>query len=134
MAQPTQERLIDAAEKRLGIALPQAFRRYLLTSNGGDITVLELPWRVTPVRDNSDTERAKETEVDIVLVTTQARQWDDFPKQGVTVADDGCGNYLLFLPGDGEAKELAPRLYVWWHEGGELELAGQSFDEATTQG
>jgi len=119
---------IEAAEARLATKLPEAFRRYLLQSNGGTVELLDLPWEVTCVQDSSDRERLRRTSVDIVHETSEARQWPGFPDRAVAIGQDGCGNYLLFLPRDLEPA-LRDELYVWWHEGSELERVADSFPD-----
>jgi hypothetical protein len=131
---PTELHFIEAAERRLRAKLPGAFRDHLLRSNGGEVEVLDLSWELNPVHDFSDRERSRRTAIDIVHVTEDARKWPDFPKGAVAVGDDGCGNYLVFLPIDQSAVQLAPKLYVWWHEGGELEAVGEDFNEAIAAG
>lgn len=134
MAFSTESRFIEAAERRLGTRLPELFRGDLLKSNGGEVKVMELSWELNPVHDSADQERSRRTAVDIVHATEDARKWRGFPVGAVAIGEDGCGNYLVFLPDEQRPAELAPALYVWWHEGAELEVAGVDFAEATTAG
>jgi SMI1/KNR4 family protein SUKH-1 len=112
---------IESVEARLARKLPSAFRDFLLRSNGGEIELLELPWEVTPVEE-------------IIPITDEARKWPSFPPGGVSVGDDGCGNHLVFLPSAQDTDSFAPSLYVWWHEGGELEMVGADFNAAISGG
>ena len=48
----------------------------------------------------------------------------------MSVGDDGFGNHLIFLPIAQDADSFAPTLYVWWHEGAELEMIGADFTAA----
>lgn len=130
----TELKFIDAAESRLGVRLPAAFRSHLLKSNGGEIEILELDWELAPVHDSSDQERSRRTALDIVHETKEARKWRGFPSEGVAVGEDGCGNYLVFLPSEKDKGTLDPMLYIWWHEGSELEPVGDPFSEIETGG
>ena len=112
---------LESVEARLARKVPPAFRDFLLRSNGGEIELLELPWEVTPIEQ-------------IIPITDEARKWPSFPPGGVSVGDDGCGNHLVFLPSAQDTIWLAPALYVWWHEGAELEMVGADFNAAITKG
>lgn len=48
---------IETAERALGNSLPPAWRRRLLSSNGGELSVAEDDWTVFPVLDSSDQKR-----------------------------------------------------------------------------
>ena len=112
---------IEAVEARLARKLPSAFRDFLLRSNGAEIELLELPWEVTPVEE-------------IIPITDEARKWPSFPPGGVSVGDDGCGNHLVFIPSAQDTDSFAPAVYIWWHEGGELEMVGADFNAAMSRG
>ena len=112
---------IEEGERRIGAKLPDAHRQFLQRCNGGSVTILGLQWEVAPVADDSTPERKLATEIDIRATTADARQWPRFPRAGVAVAEDGCGNYLVYLP-EASSGALAAPIYAWWHEGGELEL------------
>jgi hypothetical protein len=113
--------VIESVEARLGRKLPSAFRDFLLRSNGGEIELLDLRWEVTPIEE-------------IITITDQVRKWPSFPPGGVSVGDDGCGNHLVFIPGARDSQSFAPMLYIWRHEGGELEVVGTDFNAAISAG
>jgi len=48
----------------------------------------------------------------------------------VAIGSDGCGNFLVFLPSKADIGVLDSSLFVWWHEGGELERVAGDFNEA----
>ena len=129
MPLPTELRFIEAAEAKLAVKLPASFRNHLLKSNGGEVTVMELEWELNPVLDTSDKEHARRTGVDIVMETASAREWRGFPPRAVAAGSDGCGNHLVFLPDEHDATTLKPTLYIWWHEGSELEVAASDFSQ-----
>jgi SMI1 / KNR4 family (SUKH-1) len=129
MALSTQLQFVQRAERALGVELPRAFRSHLLRSNGGVVEILEIDWELNPVHDTSDNERTRRTAIDIVRETNEARKWRGFPPGGVSVGSDGCGNHLVFLPDEDNRAALAPPLYIWWHEGGELEAVANDFSD-----
>ena len=129
MAFSTELRFVQRAEQGLGVKLPRSFRDHLLLSNGGKIELLEIEWELNPVQDTTDKERARRTVIDVVHETNEARKWRGFPPGGVSVGSDGCGNHLVFVPDAANGAELAPQLYIWWHEGGELEFVANDFRE-----
>lgn len=108
--------------------MPKDFRDRLLLDNGGEIEALDDTWQLNPVFDASDPRRAKRTASHIVRETAQARRWSGFPPDAVAIASDGSGNHLVFLSAPGGAS-LQDAVYVWWHEGGELEQVSDSFSE-----
>jgi hypothetical protein len=113
---------IESVEARLARRLPSAFRDFLLRSNGGEIELLELRWEVTPIEE-------------IIPITHEVRKrWASFPPDGVSVGGDGCGNHLVFLPSIEDTDSFAPALYVWWHEGAELEVVVTDFTAVTLMG
>jgi hypothetical protein len=125
----TELRFIEAAEAKLGARLPASFREHLLKSNGGEIIVMDIPWELNPVFDTSDKEHARRTGIDIVKETASAREWRGFPPNAVSIGSDGCGNHLVFLPGEHDVSLFKPTLFVWWHEGSKLEIAANDFGE-----
>lgn len=82
---PSDLAAIESTETSLGRNLPSAFREFLLRSNGGQVELLGLVWEVNPVEQ-------------IVAITEDARKWPSFPRGGISVADDGFGNHLIFVP------------------------------------
>lgn len=127
MAFPTELKFIEAAERDLGVALPAAFRTRLLTNNGGEVEALEDIWELNPVLDTSDRRRIARTASHMVSETISAREWPGFPTGAVSIASDGEGNHLVFLPTADDASRLQATVFVWWHEGAELEVVAQDF-------
>ena len=123
----TEERFIAAAERDLGIALPQAFRAHPIISNVGKVEALDDTWELNPVFDTSDRRHIARTASHIVSETASARKWRNFHEGAVAVASDGCGNYLVFLRAKHHSALLRDAVFVWWHEGGEVEELAKDF-------
>jgi hypothetical protein len=119
MATPIEPRSLEAAERQLEIALPDAFRNHLLAGTV-QIAGLDDEWELA-------------TASDIVQLTREARKWDGFPQGAVVVGSDEFGNYLVFLPSERDPSVLSPDLFAWWHEGGQLESMAGSLDPAHTR-
>lgn len=128
MTSTTVSSQIEEAEATLHIRLPESFRRYLLEVEPSDIEIAGLMWDVNPVPVSPTSESTQHRVSAIVLETMNAREWEGFPDGAVAVGSDGYGNYLVFLPGDLH-HQLGNKLYVWWHEGPELELVSNDFAE-----
>ena len=105
---------IEFTERTLGRRLPPHFREFLLRHNGAEVECLELTWEVGPVES-------------IVSDTESARKWQSFPRGGISIGEDGCGNHLVFVPSAADGTSFDSSLYAWWHEGGELELNRTGF-------
>ena len=128
MAFSTDAQSIINAEKELGFGFPEAFRAYLMAANGGSIEFMECSWQINPVFDKSDVKRLKRSTNHIVRETLAARQWRGFPSNAVTIASDGCGNHMVFLP-NLAGTALQDSVYIWWHEESELEKIAENFHQ-----
>lgn len=115
---PTDEHQIGEAESKLSVVLPQAYRRRLMASNGGEVEVDGETWCLHPVRDDSSRKRLGKTWDDIVRQTGEAREWSGFPPGAISIGDNGSGDRLVLVPsGD------LPLVLAWWnHESRELSV------------
>jgi len=126
---PTIESFIAAAEAQLGVRFPDAFRTYLIASNGGEIDAADESRLIHPVFDDSDRKRAARSASHIVYETRQARSWAGFPAQGVAFASNGSGDHLAFLPDPGDTQRLGSVVFLWQHETRALTQVAEAFDE-----
>ena len=126
---PVDAKFIDETEGKLGVTFPSMFRGRMMKDNGGDITAGDDDSQLFPFFDNSDRKRLARTANDIVRETTQAREWPNFPAGAVAIASNGGGDLLVFLPKGDAPSQLAPEVYRWDHEEGEVEKVADSFDE-----
>lgn len=117
---PVATRHIAAAESKLGWSFPAAYRLRMMASNGGELEIAGEPWFLHPVLDDSDAEHLRRSWDDVVRQTQIARAWRDFPAAAVSIADNGCGDRLILLPGAG--RDSRPALARWDHESGTVEL------------
>ncbi len=85
--------------------------------------------KVIPFFDKSDKKRISRTCNHVVLETKQARSWDNFPSNGITIASNDSGDFLLLLPTKGNDKKLSDEIYIWFHETGEIEKVADSIKE-----
>jgi hypothetical protein len=117
---PVDESAIIATETKLRVRFPASFRDRMMRENGGEVQVGEDVWELYPFLDTSDKKRLARTCNDITRETHSARSCSGFPVEGVAIASNGAGDYLVMLPkAEGEA-ELAPVICLWDHESGEL--------------
>ena len=114
-------RYIDAAESKLRLAFPPAYRNRITMRNGGEIEFAAEPWFLHPISDDSDFDRLRRSWDDVVRQTEVARRWCGFPQDAVSIADNGGGDRLILVPGAGS--DAAPVLARWDHETGAVELA-----------
>jgi len=112
MAFPVAEQRIVEAESGLGRRLPQDFRARLMRENGGEIVVEDDDWMIHPVWDPTNRKTMGRTASHILTETESARSWSSFPKDGISLASDGCGNRLI-VRGSGD------ELFAWQHSTGE---------------
>jgi hypothetical protein len=124
---PVDAAFIKAAEQKLGLTFPSMFRGRMMKENGGSIEAGDEDWEMFPISDTSDRKRIARTSNDIVRETIKSREWPGFPPAAVAIASNGAGDLLVFLPKDETPAELAPEVYRWSHEGGEIERIADSF-------
>jgi hypothetical protein len=120
MAFPTDLEFIETAESALGVLLPPTWRHRLLSSNGGELFAAEEDWTIFPVFDSSDRKKASRSANHIVRENQSAREWHGFPPTAVAIAENGSGDYLVFLPSQSSPGVLEDRVLLWSHETGAL--------------
>ena len=132
MSSTTTSTSIDEAETALGIRLPESFRKYLLSDGPVEVEIMGLSWDLNPILTANCIEASRAGGSSIVAETMNAREWQGFPNGAVAVGSDGCGNHLVFLPTD-RPLVLADALYIWWHEGAELELVSTDVSDVLSR-
>jgi hypothetical protein len=120
------ERLITAAEEKLGAPLPHSYRQAMMASNGGEVVAYDDVWNLHPILDNSDRRRLSRSCNDILRETRVMRDWPGWPDNAVAIAENGAGDKMLFLR---EGRGYQPAVYVWLHDTGDLIVIAQSFSE-----
>lgn len=127
MAFSIEEKFIRIAESELDVKLPKSFIEKLGSENGGELETEEDVWTFFPVFDSSDRKRISRTANHIVKENKTAKGWDDFPHTGLTIADNGSGDYLVYLID--ENVQVKDEIYIWFHETGKLEKIANSLKE-----
>ena len=112
---PTTEPYIEAAERELGVKLPQEYRERLLASNGGELSTADDDWQVFPVFDTSNRKTVGRSAGHIVAENQSARTWAGFPMGAIAIAGNGEGDLLVLLA-EGRAGRLNAQVNVWNHE------------------
>ncbi len=118
---------IRKTEQRLGRILPSSFVYRMLRENGGTILIDEEDWVLNPIFDESDSKRVSRTCHDIIRETESARQWHGFPAHGISIATNGLGDHLLFLPSH-HPNRFAETVYELAHETSEVVEIAPDFD------
>jgi hypothetical protein len=123
MAFPVEEKYIRLVEEKLGITFPQAYRNKLMRENGGELPSEEHEyWTFLPVLDSSNEKRIARTYNDIYRETQEVQKWENFPQNGIMIAENGTGDALIFLKDSSQPGGLDPHIYYWSHEGGYDEI------------
>lgn len=126
---PVDIKYIIETEQELGLVFPDNFKSKMTKENGGELMTEDDDWQLFPFFDKSDNKRMSRTCNHIVLETKQARTWDNFPDNGIAIASNGCGDFLLLLPTKLNDKKLSDEIYIWFHETGEIEKVADSIEE-----
>jgi len=126
---PIDEKYIVETEQQLGIEFPESFKRKMCVENGGEFSTEEDDWQLHPFYDGSDNTRIKRTWASISYETKEARGQDNFPKEAIAIASNGCGDNLVLMPGKDNQTKLQDDIYLWLHETGEtIKIADTIFD------
>ena len=125
---PVDDKFVRAAEEKLGVTFPAAFRAGICAMNGGTIDTGTDSWRLFPVFDTSDKKRLKRTANDITRETQTAKSWPDFPDNAVAIGTDDFGNLLVMVPMATEQGQLEDRVYAWDHETGDMRIASPTVE------
>lgn len=124
---PMDIKYINETEKELGVIFPDKFKSKMIKGNGGELLTEEDDWQLFPFFDKSDNKRISRTCNHIGLETKQAREWDNFPKNGIAIASNGYGDTLILLPKN--ENKLSDEIFIWYHETGQIEKVADNIDE-----
>ncbi|AXE16735.1 SMI1/KNR4 family protein [Runella rosea] len=129
MAFPVEVKYIIETEQEIGLVFPPCFKVKMKKENGGELMTEEDDWQLFPFFDKSDKKRMSRTCNHLVLETKQARKWGNFPNEGIAIASNGCGDFLLLLPTKKDSKILSDEIFLWLHETGKIEKVADTIDE-----
>jgi hypothetical protein len=130
---PVELKHIIETEKALGLEFPESFKIKMMRENGGELMTDEDDWLLFPFLDKTDNKRISRTCNHIVQETENAKQGVSFPKNGIAIASNGCGDNLILLPLENNPKQLQETIYLWLHETGEIIEIAESIDELTEE-
>ncbi|WP_111685612.1 SMI1/KNR4 family protein [Winogradskyella tangerina] len=122
---PVDEKYIIETESELSVKFPTDFKKRMMEENGGEIESEDFYFQIHPFFDKSDKKRISRTCNHIGLETKNARQWNDFPENGIVIGDGGSGD-LIFLQHNGDGI-LTDEVYLWDH--GEIEKIAETINE-----
>jgi hypothetical protein len=125
---PTTIQQVRKTEAKLGRTLPPTYVGRMLEENGGVVETADDNWWLHPLFDDSDRTRLKRTCNDVVRETRSAKGWVGFPDEAISIASNGAGDRLLFLPAPSGDK-FDPRVFAWDHETGDHEVVADDFAE-----
>mgnify|MGYP003583914919 CR=1 FL=1 len=126
---PIDLKYITETEKELGLVFPDSFKFKMRKENGGELTTKEDSWQIFPFLDKSDKKRISRTSNHIVLETKQARNWRNFPVDGIAIASNGSGDFLILLPTEENQQNLGSEIFSWFHETGEIKKVANNIEE-----
>jgi len=126
---PVDLKFIQDTEKELGLFFPDIFKQKMMLENGGEIQTDEDDWQLFPFFDKTDNKRISRTCNHIIHETKQAKEWDDFPESAISIASNGCGDYLVLLIDKNNGKQLNDEIFLWLHETGGLVKIADSINE-----
>src|SRR6266568_876623 len=113
--QPVSAQEVEALERRLGIQLPEDYRRFLCTTNGGipepnSFTIPERGDALLGILYGLGVERVA---ADLEFEQQEATLWDPLPPGFISIGHDPGGNSILMATlGDN-----AGRIFFWDRNG-----------------
>jgi len=126
---PIDDKYITETEKELGILFPDNFKCKMIKENGGELSTEDDDWNLYPFFDKSDKKRISRTCNHIALETKQAKNWGNFPSNGIAIASNGSGDHLVLLPTKENKEKLSDEIFTWYHETGKTEKVADKIDE-----
>ncbi|MCK8143337.1 SMI1/KNR4 family protein [Flavobacterium sp. I-SCBP12n] len=126
---PIELKYIKEAEVELGVQFPKSFIEKMKKENGGEFSTDEDDWTIYPFFDKLDNKRISRTCNHIVLETNQLREIEGFPKNGIAIAENGCGDNLIMLPFQENQTEIREKIYIWLHETREIIEIANSIED-----
>lgn len=126
---PVELKYIKEAEGELGVQFPKSFIEKMKKENGGEFSTDEDDWTIYPFFDKLDNKRISRTCNHIVLETNQLRKIEGFPKNGIAIAENGCGDNLIMLPFQENQTEIREKIYIWLHETREIIEIANSIED-----
>ena len=124
---PIEEQYIVIAEQELNYRFPPSFRNRMMQNNGGEIEIRDDIWHIFPFFDQADIKRKMRTYSNIIFETRQIRKWAGFPEQAIAFAQNGNGDYLIFLPKNTLSSEHAEPVFIWFHGTTEIKKIADDF-------
>lgn len=118
---PLDQKWIDAAEQRLGKALPDCYKNRLKRDNGGQIEAVGDSWILYPIFDQSDRTRLNRTSNHVLAETKSAKLWNGFPADAIAIAANGSGDLLILLVDEESGASFDPMVWCWNHESRHIE-------------
>lgn len=126
---PIDVKYIEETEKELGLIFPNSFKAKMKKENGGEIETEDDDWQIIPFLDKLDKKRISRTSNHIVLETKQARNWRNFPVDGIAIASNGSGDFLILIPTEENQQNLRNEIFSWFHETGEIKKVANNIEE-----
>jgi len=126
---PVDVSFVKATESKLGVTFPLAFVARMTSANGGEVQADGDVWQLHPFLDTSDRTRLKRTCNDIVREMKVAKDWPDFPANGIAIGANGSGDLLVLLASPSSPDRLQDAAYVWDHETGDLSKVAEDLAE-----
>lgn len=109
---------IKSAEERLEVLFPEQYKDLFKLSNQAQID----EWTLFPIKDPRNLKRTWD---DIVRQNKDMRD-EEMDENLISIGEDGTGDKLCYKIVD---KIVEDKIYIWYHETGELEEVASSLKE-----
>ena len=120
------EEELAKTEKELGAKLPNEYREAMKLDNGGAVSTDKSDWELYPIKDTTDRKRLSRTCNNILRETESCKGFGNFPNEALAIASNGSGDQMVFTK---ESDQYLNTVFLWFHETGQLENLGLTFNE-----
>lgn len=112
---PVDKKYIVKTEEKLDLKFPEIYKSKMMIDNGGELEGDDYFFMLNPFFDESNRKRISRTCNDIIKETESAKEYGEiFPKKGIAIGKDNCGNLLLLMPVNSNI--LGEEIFLWDHE------------------
>ena len=116
------------AELKLDLKFPASVRRFLASLEKWTYSFKDDEWYFPIVLDINDPNKNNS------IVENSLAFREEWGLNGVIIAHNGVGDYMLLLPNKNEPSLIDEMLYVMWHEVAEIRILSWNIDEAVKHG
>ena len=120
MAHSVSKKFIEETEIALSFTFPESFKIAIEKENGATFASENDDWEMYPILDLTDKKSLARTYNDIKRQNESLKKNEQFPKNAISVGNNGCGDELILFSNCNE-------IFYWDHETFEVIKISEDF-------